>query len=74
MRMLNSDTTALDQILMMGRITKGHEGLGFWKKGQKLNLMPSKMQLQEAEITITNVVGKIIHQEDKDSYATIVRS
>ena len=27
-RMLNSNTTALDQILMMGR-TKGHEGLGF---------------------------------------------
>ena len=28
-RMLKSSTTTLDHMLMMGRITKGHEGLGF---------------------------------------------
>ena len=29
MRILNFGTTALDQILMMGRTSKGHEGLGY---------------------------------------------
>ena len=28
-RMLKSSTTTLDHMLMMGRTTKGHEGLGF---------------------------------------------
>ena len=45
MRVMNSGTTTLDQILLMGRTTKDHKGLGFTE--ERLETKPS---------AITNVV------------------
>ena len=72
--MLTSGTTTLDQILMIGSTTKGHEGLSFkeeileTKTPAPINVVPIR------KITIIKVVRRIIRQEDKDLDATNAKS
>ena len=74
MRMMNSSTTTLDYILLIGKTTKDHEGLGF--KGESLETKshaPTNV-VQTCKTHYHNGSRKNSHQGDKISNVIIAKS